>query len=126
MSDLRKMGDATRRRALGDAHVNRSQSTRDDFNGPFVDMITDTAWGHVWSSDGIPLRERSMITLALLAGLGNWDEFELHLKATVNTGASKSDIREVLMHVGAYAGIPRANTAFRIARAIYAELEAAE
>ena len=123
MSELRKQGDATRRRTLGEAHVARSQSTRDDFNGPFVDLITDTAWGHVWSSDAISPRERSMVTLALLAGLGNWEEFELHLKATANTGATKDDIREVLMHVAVYAGVPRANHALKLARQTFAEME---
>ena len=64
-----------------------------------------------------------MLTLALLAGLGNFEEFELHLRATVNTGATQDDIREVLHHVAIYAGVPRANNAFKLARAIYAELE---
>lgn len=123
MSDLRKKGDATRRRTLGEAHVSRSQTTRDSFNGPFVDLITDAAWGHAWSSDAIPPRERSMVTLGILAALGNWEEFELHLRATANTGASADDVREVLMHVAIYAGIPRANHAFKAARAILADME---
>lgn len=121
--DLRKAGAATRARTLGAAHVARSATTRDGFNGPFLDLITDAAWGHVWSNDAITPRERSMVTLALLAGLGNWEEFELHIKATANTGATLEDIREVLMHVAIYAGVPRANTAFKIARQIHDEME---
>ncbi|MDA3887358.1 MAG: 4-carboxymuconolactone decarboxylase [Allgaiera sp.] len=122
-SDIRKTGEATRRRTLGDAHVNRSRQDPEGFNAPFVDLITDAAWGHVWGRDTIAPRERSMITLALLAGLGNWEEFELHLRATANTGASRADIQEVLLHVAIYAGVPRANTAFKLADRILDEME---
>ncbi|MGI3170310.1 4-carboxymuconolactone decarboxylase [Pseudooceanicola sp. C21-150M6] len=123
MPDRRPAGEATRRAVLGDAHVSKSQGTATEFDSGFVDLITEGAWGTVWASDAIPKRERSMITLALLAGLGNFEEFALHLRATVNTGASKADIREVLHHVAIYAGVPRANHAFKVAREIYAELE---
>lgn len=123
MPDRRPAGEATRRAVLGEAHVNKSQGTADDFNAGFVDLITEGAWGTVWSSDAITKRERSMVTLALLAGLGNFEEFVLHLRATVNTGATKNDIREVLHHVAIYAGVPRANHAFKVAKQIYAELE---
>lgn len=124
MPDRRPAGEATRRAVLGEAHVNKSQGNATDFDQGFVDLITESAWGTVWASDAIPKRERSMLTLALLAGLGNFEEFELHLRATVNTGATKEDIREVLHHVAIYAGVPRANHAFKLARQIYAELEA--
>ncbi|WP_407491951.1 4-carboxymuconolactone decarboxylase [Pseudooceanicola sp. MF1-13] len=124
MPDRRPAGEATRRSVLGEAHVNKSQGNATDFDKGFVDLITEGAWGTVWASDAISKRERSMITLALLAGLGNFEEFELHLRATVNTGATKEDIREVLHHVAIYAGVPRANHAFKVARQIYAELEA--
>lgn len=123
MSEMRKKGEATRRRTLGDAHVNRSQSDPEALNAPFVDLITEAAWGHVWSRDTLEPRERSMVTLALLAGLGNWEEFELHLRATANTGASRADIQDVLLHVAIYAGVPRANTAFKLAGRILAEME---
>jgi 4-carboxymuconolactone decarboxylase len=123
MVDRRTTGEATRRAVLGEAHVNKSQGTADAFNAGFVDLITEGAWGTVWASDAITRRERSMLTLALLAGLGNIEEFELHLRATVNTGATKDDIREVLHHVAIYAGVPRANHAFKVAKEIYAELE---
>ena len=122
MSDKLKTGEATRRSVLGDAHVDRSQKQTTGFDAPFFDMITEGPWGTVWSSDALPKRERSMITLALLAGLGNFEEFKLHLRATMNTGASPQDIREVLHHVSVYAGVPRANHAFGLAREIYADL----
>ena len=118
-------GRKTRRKVLGDAHVDRTTADPDAWEAPFFDMITEAAWAHVWSREAITHRERSMITLALLAGLGNIDEFKLHLRATANTGASRDDVLEVLLHVAIYAGVPRANHAIKIAKDIYAELEAA-
>ena len=126
MSDLRKQGEATRRKVLGGAHVDRSAANRTPFDAPFLDLITDAAWGHVWSRDTITHRERSMMTIALLAGLGNFDELKLHLRATVNTGATKDDVAEALLHVAIYAGVPRANHAFKIAKEVFAELEGQE
>lgn len=113
---MREKGERTRRRVLGDAHVDRSQANENAFARPFVDLITEAAWGHAWSNEHLALRERSMITVALLAGLGREDELRLHLRACANTGASAEDIQQVLMHVAIYAGVPAANTAFRIAR----------
>lgn len=120
----RKAGDATRRKVLGDAHVDRSRADPGAWEAPFIDLITDAAWGHTWSRDTLSLRERSMITLALLAGVGNFEEFELHLRATANTGASREDVLDVLLHVAIYAGVPRANHAVKLAREIYAKMEA--
>jgi 4-carboxymuconolactone decarboxylase len=124
MPDIRKAGDATRRAVLGDAHVNRSRQDPGAWEAPFIDLITDAAWGHVWSRDTASKRERSMMTLALLAGLGNIDEFRLHLRATANTGATKEDVLDVLLHVAIYAGVPRANHAIKVAKEVYAEMEA--
>jgi 4-carboxymuconolactone decarboxylase len=123
MTDRFEDGMRTRRKVLGDAHVDRSLSRATALDAPFQRLITEAAWGHVWSSDALSLRERSMITLALLAGLGNHEEFELHLRATVRTGASAQDVAQVLQHVAIYAGVPRANSAMRIAKAVLAELE---
>ena len=116
MSELRDLGTATRRAVLGDAHVDRAEANRTAFDAPFQDMITDAAWGHVWSGDALDHRTRSLLTLAILAALGREDELRLHLRATANTGATAEDVREALMHVAIYAGVPAANTAFRIAR----------
>lgn len=129
MSDPKSMtekGIATRTKVLGEAHVKRSMADPADIAAPFVDLITDAAWGHVWSRETITHRERSMMTLALLAGLGNFEEFELHLRATANTGATRGDVTEALMHVAIYAGVPRANHAFKLARQIYDEMENAD
>ncbi|TKA94353.1 4-carboxymuconolactone decarboxylase [Cereibacter changlensis] len=121
---MQAQGMATRRRVLGDAHVDRAEAARTEFDAPFQNLITEAAWGHVWSRDTIPLRERSMLTIALLAGLGNDHELALHIRATANTGASREDVMEALLHVAIYAGVPRANHAIKIARETFAEMEA--
>ncbi len=122
MSDLREKGMATRRRVLGDAHVNRSIANQTPSDAPFQALITDAAWGHVWSRETITLRERSMMTIALLAGLGNDHELVLHLRSIRNTGATEDDVMEALLHVAIYAGVPRANHAIKIAKETFAAM----
>lgn len=126
MTDRYEQGTATRRKVLGDAHVDRSQANQTELDAPFQRLITEAAWGHVWSTDTLSHRERSLITLALLAGLGNWEEFELHLRATANTGASAAEVAAMLQHVAIYAGVPRANSAMKLAKRILAEMEASQ
>lgn len=124
MTDRFAQGMATRRRVLGDAHVDRAEAAKTEADAPFQALITEAAWGHVWSRGTIPLRERSMLTIALLAGLGNDHELAMHIRATANTGASRDDVMEALLHVAIYAGVPRANHAIRIAKETFAEMEA--
>lgn len=119
-------GMKVRRSVLGDAHVDRAVGNTTQFDEPFQDLITNSAWGTVWASDGISRRERSMVTLALLAGLGNFDEVEMHIRATANTGATESDIVEVFQHVAIYAGVPRANHALKIAKRVFAEMKSSQ
>lgn len=116
-------GIEVRRHVLGDAHVDRAEAAKTAFDEPFQTLITETAWGNVWASDGISERERSMLTLALLAALGNFDEIPMHIRATARTGASKVDVLEAFQHVAIYAGVPRANRALKLARQTYAEME---
>lgn len=125
MTDPRHTAMTTRRRVLGDAHVDRAEATKTDFDAPFQALITDAAWGHVWSRDTISLRERSMLTIALLAGLGNDHELAMHIRATRNTGASEADVLEALLHVAIYAGVPRANHAIKIAKDTFAAMATA-
>jgi 4-carboxymuconolactone decarboxylase len=124
MTDRFSQGMQTRRRVLGDKHVDRAEAQKSDFDAPFQTLITEAAWGNVWSGDGITPRERSMLTLALLAACGNFDEIAMHIRATARTGASKQDVIETFQHVAIYAGVPRANHAIKIAKATYAEMEA--
>ena len=120
-----KQGMATRRAVLGDTHVDAASAAITDFDADFQTLITETAWGSLWSRPDISKRERSMITIALLAALGHSDEVAMHVRATRNTGASLEDIREALLHVAVYAGVPAANNAFKIARKVFAEMDAA-
>ncbi len=124
MSERFDRGMKTRRKVLGDAHVNRAEAAKTRLDEPFPRLITEAAWGTVWASDAISLRERSMLTLALLAACGNFEEIPMHIRATANTGASQSDIMEAFQHVAIYAGVPRAHHAIKIARQIFAEMEA--
>lgn len=119
-------GLSTRRAVLGDRHVDRALAGETDFDRPFQQLITEGAWGSVWSGDHWSKRERSMVTIALLAALGHDDEVAMHIRATHNTGATREDIREALMHVAIYAGVPAANHAIKIAKATYAAMDAAE
>ena len=118
-----EQGMATRRAVLGNAHVDRAEATKTDFDAPFQELITEAAWGHVWSRDTITRRERSMMTLALLAGLGNFEELALHARATANTGATRDDILEVMLHVAIYAGVPRANHAIKVVKHVLDEMD---
>ncbi len=124
MSDLHDQGMTTRRRILGDAHVDRAEAAKTPLDAPFQQLITEAAWGRVWSRDTISDRERSMLTIALLAGLGNDHELAMHIRATANTGATEGDVLEALLHVAIYAGVPRANQAFKIARETFAAMKA--
>lgn len=120
-NDRYDQGMKTRRAVLGEAHVDRAEASKTAFDAPFQQMIVEAAWGHVWSGNGLTARERSLITLALLAGLGQDEEFSMHVRAAHNTGASPEDIREALMHVAIYAGVPSANHAIKLAKAVFAE-----
>ena len=126
MTSRYDQGMKVRREVLGDAHVDRAEASKTAFSTPFQSLITESAWGTVWASDGITRRERSMITLALLAATGNWDEIPMHIRATARTGASKQDILEAFQHVAIYAGVPKANHAIKLALQTYAEMEEAE
>ena len=126
MSDKFNNGMLTRRKILGDKHVDKALKQKTNFDEPFQNLITESAWGTVWANEAISLRERSMITLALLAATGNFDEIPMHIRATANTGASKEDIREAFMHVAIYAGVPKANHAFKVAKEAYEDMEITE
>ena len=109
-------GERTRRAVLGDAHVDRSLANATAFDQPFQDFATTAAWGAVWSDDTLTRRERSLVTLGILAATGCLEEFALHVRATANTGATPEEVMQVILHAGAYAGVPRANAATKVAR----------
>ena len=115
-------GLAVRRRVLGEAHVKRSIENATEFDKDFQELVTRHAWGDIWTRPGLDHRTRSLITIAMLAALGRNEELELHVRATRNTGATADEVKEVLMQVAIYAGIPAANSAFRIAKTALAEI----
>lgn len=122
MPDRYEQGMQTRRSVLGDEHVDRAEANKTTFDAPFQTMITEGAWGTLWSDDSISRRERSMLTLSLLAATGNFEEIPMHIRATANTGASPQDVLQAFMHVAVYAGVPKANHAIKLAKQTYAEM----
>jgi len=118
-----RAGMKMRRKVLGEAHVDRAEAEKTDFDAPFQSLITESAWGTVWASEAISLRERSMLTLALLAATGNFEEIPMHIRATARTGASMQDVQEVFQHVAIYAGVPRANHALKLAKETFAAMQ---
>lgn len=121
-SDRYRQGMATRRAVLGERHVDNAEKSKTAFDEPFQDLITESAWGHVWSRTEWTKRERSMVTIALLAALGHDEEVAMHVRATANTGATPEDLREAMLHVAIYAGVPAANHAIKIIKNTLAEM----
>ena len=118
-------GMAVRRSVLGDAHVDAAEAGKTPFDEPFQRLITETAWGSVWSRPHWSKRERSMVTIALLAALGHYEEVAMHVRATVNTGATREDIQEAMLHVAVYAGVPAANHAIKIVKQTFEDMDSA-
>lgn len=118
------LGLAVRRSVLGEAHVARASAAVTPFDADFQRFITEGAWGSVWSRPGFTKRERSVVTLALLAALGHHEEVALHVRATANTGATPEDVAEAMLHVAVYAGVPAANSAIKVVKATYAAMAA--
>ena len=115
-ADPLQAGMDMRRRVLGDEHVERSMSAATDFNRDFQELITRYAWGAVWKRPGLSPRTRRLLVLAMMPALARWEEFRLHLRAALMHGLEPSEVKEVLLQVAVYAGVPAANTGFQIAR----------
>ena len=121
-NDRFKAGMKVRRAVLGDAHVDRAEARKTALDADFQQFITEGAWGSVWTRPGLDLPTRSILTLAILASLGHWEEFQMHVRAARNTGATPDTIKEALFHVAVYAGVPAANRAFAILKETVAEM----
>ena len=113
-----EQGMQTRRSVLGNEYVDLAEASKSDFDKDFQDYIVHSAWNAIWSRPGLSKRERSMITIALLAAFGHEEELKIHINASKNTGCSEEDIKETLLHVGVYAGVPATNRAMKIAKEI--------
>src|SRR5688572_279187 len=122
MSDEKfERGMKLRREVLGDRYVDQAEANKTAFDADFQRFITETAWGSVWSRPNLDRKTRHLVTLAMLAALGKENELALHIRATRNTGVTPEELKEVFHQVAIYAGVPAANTAFAIAKKVYAE-----
>lgn len=121
--DAFEKGLAIRKDVLGAAHVDRTIETADDFSRPYQEIMTAYCWGEVWGRETLPRRTRSLLNLAMLSALGREEEFRLHVRAALTNGVTREEIREVLLQVMIYAGVPAANAAFRQAREVFAKME---
>ena len=116
-------GMAMRKSVLGAEHVARAEANKTDFDADFQRIITESAWGTIWTRPGIDKKTRHLLTLAIIAALGKHDELAMHIRATRNTGVTQEEVKEVFLQVLVYAGAPAANSAFGIAKRVYKELE---
>ena len=114
-------GMRVRREVLGDSHVDRAIAKTDSVTRDFQDYITRNAWGDIWSRPGLARRERSLITVALLAALQHEGELAMHIRAALRNGVTREEISEVLLHTGLYAGVPTANRALAVAQEVLSE-----
>jgi 4-carboxymuconolactone decarboxylase len=116
-------GLATRRKVLGDAWVDRAIATTTPFNADFQEMITRYAWDGIWNRKGLSHKVRRMLVLAMMVALGRWEEYRLHVRAALSSGdLDQDDLKEVLLQSAIYCGVPAANTGFKEAREVIAEL----
>jgi 3-oxoadipate enol-lactonase/4-carboxymuconolactone decarboxylase len=123
ISELRAAGLAVRREVLGHAHVDRSVERTTDFTRDFQELITDYAWGSIWTRPGLDRRSRSLITLTALVARGHHEELAMHVRAARTNGLSVDEIKECLLQTAIYCGVPDANTAFRIAQGVLETME---
>ena len=121
--ELFERGLAVRKAVLGDAYVEKSIGSVDDFTMPLQRLVTEYCWGAVWSRDALPRKIRSLLNIALLGTLNRHHELKIHVKGAIRNGCTKEEIREVLLHIGIYSGIPAAVDSFRVAKEALAELE---
>lgn len=122
MSDQKfEQGMKIRREVLGDRHVDRAEANKTPFDADFQRFIAETAWGTVWARPNLDRKTRHLLTIAMLAALGKETELAMHIRATENTGVTADEVKEVLLQVAVYAGVPAANSGFAIAKKVYAE-----
>jgi 4-carboxymuconolactone decarboxylase len=118
-------GMEVRRAVLGAAHVDRAMTRANSFNEEFQELITRYAWGEIWTRPGLPRHTRSLITLAMMVALNRPDEFRLHVRAALNNGVTRDQIKEVLLQAAIYCGVPAANSAFHMAEEVFEQLDKA-
>lgn len=124
-SESYKAGLAIRRKVLGEKYVNESIAQADEFMAPLQQYLTEHAWGAVWTREGLSLKTRSMLNLAILTAINRPGELRLHIRGALNNGVTKEEIREIFLHCGAYCGAPAALDSFKVAKQVFAEDAAA-
>ena len=116
-------GKKVRESVLGAAHTGRTAKNRTPFNAEFQDFLMEYAWGEIWSRPGLDMKQRSMLTIAMLVAMGKNDELKLHIRATRNTGVTREEVKEIMMHAAIYAGVPLAFGSFQIAAQLFDEMD---
>ena len=119
-------GLAIRKQVLGEAFVTKALASADAFSKPMQDLTTEYCWGYVWGREGLPLKVRSMLNLAMLCALNRPQELRTHIRGALQNGATRAEIREVFMQVAIYCGVPAGVDAFRNAREVFKELDEAK
>ena len=121
---LQAKGIANRKAVLGEEYVNKAMASADSFSQPFQDILNEYCWGMIWGDERLPRKTRSMLNLVMLACLNRMHEWELHLKGALTNGVSRDEIQAILHQIAVYAGVPLAVECFRIARKVFAEIDA--
>jgi 4-carboxymuconolactone decarboxylase len=121
--ELYEKGLAVRKEVLGSDYVQRQLAAADDFNQPLQELVTEYCWGWLWTRPQLPRKTRSLLNLAILSSLNRGTEFKAHVKGALTNGCSKDEIREVLLQVAVYCGVPAGVEAFRLAREVFSEGE---
>jgi 4-carboxymuconolactone decarboxylase len=116
-------GTEVRRAVLGDEHVDKARASSDKFSAEFQDLITRYAWGEIWTRPGLPRSTRSLLVIAMLVALNRGEELRMHLRASINNGVTREEIKEVLLQCAIYCGVPAANSAFHAAESVFEELD---
>jgi 4-carboxymuconolactone decarboxylase len=119
---LRKDGEAVRRRVLGDDYVDRAKAGADAFSAPLQDLLNEYCWGMAWTDDGLDLKQRSLLNLGMLVASNRMHEFGIHFRGAMRNGLSDRELQAALLQISIYCGVPAGVEAFRVARAIRAEM----
>lgn len=119
---LRKEGEAVRRRVLGDDYVDRAKAGADAFSAPLQDLLNEYCWGLGWTDDGLDLKQRSLLNLGMLAASNRMHEFGIHFRGAIRNGLTDRELQAALLQIAIYCGVPAGVEAFRVARAIRAEM----
>ena len=123
-SEHHQAGDRVRREMLGDAFVDNARDNADAFDQPFQDLSTEVVWGRIWGRDELDRRTRSLVTVATLTAMNHASNVGFHVRSALNNGATREEIREVLMHCAIYCGFPSALASFGAAKKVFAEIDA--